>query len=70
MSENSEVRYPDIQVELTGQNGNALVLISAVSRALRRGGVSNSEISEFATEAMSGDYDNVLRTCMRWVNVS
>jgi hypothetical protein len=29
-----------------------------------------AEIDEFIDEAMSGDYDNLLATCTRWVNVS
>lgn len=64
------VRYPELEVQLTGENGNAMAVISAVCRALRRGGVPATEVTAFTEEAMSGDYDNVLRTCMRWVEVS
>lgn len=65
-----DVRYPDVEVELSEMDGNAFVLMGAVSKALRRADVSASEINEFRTEAMSGDYDNLLQTCMRWVAVS
>lgn len=65
-----DVRYPDVEVELSEMDGNAFVLMGAVSKALRRADVSTSEIDEFRTEAMSGDYDNLLQTCMRWVAVS
>ena len=65
-----EIKYPDIEVQLTGQDGNSFAIVGAVSKALRRGGVSSGEIEEFQEEAMSGDYDNVLQTCMRWVHVS
>ena len=63
-------RYPDITVQLTGRDGNAMMVIGAVTRGLRRAGVEYSEIQAFCEEAMSGDYDNVLATAMRWVDVS
>lgn len=63
-------KYPDIEVQLTGGSGNAGAIIGSVSRALRREGVPVEEVDQFRAEAMSGDYDNVLRTAMRWVEVS
>lgn len=62
-------KYPDVVVTLTGENGNALVLIGKVRRALRRAGVAGPELEAFFEEATSGDYDNVIATCMRWVEV-
>ena len=32
--------------------------------------VANSEINAFYSEAMSGDYNHVIRTCMTWVDVN
>ena len=64
-----EPKYPDISVQLTGTNGNAVSLMATVSKALRRNGHA-SEVKAFMAEAMSGDYGNVLATCARWVNVS
>ena len=66
----SEVKYPEGQVELVGQDGNAFAIMGAVSKALRRAGVDKSEIDEYLSESMSGDYDNLLRTAMRWVSVA
>lgn len=63
-------KYPNIEVSLVGENGNAFFVIGSVAKALSRGGVPKSEIDEFKKEAMSGDYDNVLMTCMKWVEVS
>lgn len=63
-------KYPDIEVELTSGDGNALFIIGTVHKALRRGGVPEEEVTEFTNEATSGDYDHVLRTCMRWVDVT
>lgn len=62
------VKFPDITVKLSGQDGNAFMIIGRVTKALRRGGASQAEIDAFTDEAMSGDYDNVLQTVMRWVH--
>ncbi len=64
------VRYPDVEVELVGQDGNAFFILGTVQRALRQGGASQSEIDEFHAEATDGDYDHLLQTTMKWVSVS
>ena len=64
-----DVKYPDIEVQLTVVNGNTYAIIGVVERALRKAGVSNDERKQFVREATSGDYDNVLQTAMLWVNV-
>jgi hypothetical protein len=63
-------KYPTIEVQLTGGSGNAGAIIGAVMRALRRGGAGAEEVQAFAAEATSGDYDNVIQTAMKWVEVS
>lgn len=65
-----EPKYPNITVPLVGQDGNAFFILGRVTGALRRAGASQEEISAFTEEAMSGDYDNVLTTTMKWVHVS
>lgn len=64
-----EIKYPNITVELVGQDGNAFSIIARVQKALRRGGVAQEDIDKFVDEAMSGDYDDLLATAMRWVDV-
>ena len=66
----SAPKFPDIEVRLSGTDGNAFAIIGAVKRGLRRGGADETEVAQFQSEAMSGDYDNVLRSAMRWVTVS
>lgn len=66
----TEIRHPEIEVELTGGDSNAGAIIGAVVDALRAAGVPREEIAEFRQEAYSGDYNNVLQTAMRWVEVS
>lgn len=55
-------------VELEGLDGNAIVIIGAVSRGLRRAGNSKDVLDAFANEAMSGDYDHVLQTAIAYTS--
>jgi hypothetical protein len=62
-------KYPNITVQLTGNDGNAFAIMGAVKTALRRGGVSKEEQDLYIEESTSGDYDNLLVTAMKWVDV-
>jgi len=64
-----EVKYPDITVSFNGVNGNALNLIGIVRQALVRNHIDKAEITKFVDDAISGDYNHVLVTCMSTVNV-
>lgn len=64
------VRYPDVDVTLVGVDSHPFAIIKAVSDGLRAAGVGARERDEFRDEALGGDYDNVIQTAMRWVNVS
>lgn len=64
-----EPKYPDIEVELSGQDGDAFMIIGRVQRALRNAGVDKEEITRYVDEATSGDYDNVIQTTARWVEI-
>jgi len=63
----ASIKYPGITVQLTGEDGNAFSIIARVRSALRRGGISREECVTFLAEAMSGDYDHLLQTVMKWV---
>ncbi len=62
----SEPKYPDIHVQLVGQNGNAFVILGLCRGAARKGGVPPEQIEAFMSEATLGDYDHLLTTCMKW----
>jgi len=66
---NMSAKYPKIIVPLIGKDGNAFAIIGAVTGALRKNKVPADEISEFTQSAMSGDYDNLLRSCTEWVTI-
>jgi len=66
----NEPRYPYVHVTLSGQDGNALVIVGRIRNALRLAGVPAPEREKFTSEALSGDYGRVLQTAMEWVDVS
>lgn len=64
----TDVKYPEVTVELIGQDGNAFAILGAVKKALRRN-VSEEAATAYYQEATSGDYDNLLRVTAQTVNV-
>jgi hypothetical protein len=57
-------------VQLTGNDGNAFAIMGSVRSALRRAGATKEQIDEYINASMSGDYDNLLRVAMDWVEVN
>jgi Domain of unknown function (DUF4314) len=64
----TQPRYPEVQVQLSGQDGNAFAILGRTAAALRAAGVPQEEIDAFFAEATSGDYDHLLHTTMAWVD--
>ena len=60
----------NIDVQLTGHDGNAFAILGTMQRALRNAGATKDEIQDFLNTATEGDYDNLLRTCMEYANIS
>jgi hypothetical protein len=55
-------------VQLTGESGNAFAILCRVHRAILCS--NHPELAEaFMHEATDGDYDHLLSTCMRYVDV-
>ena len=63
-------KYPEVKVQLTGEDGNAVSIMARVCLAMKEAGVSSEEIDTYVDESMSGDYDNLLRTAVKWVSVA
>ena len=62
-------RFPEVEVELVGRDGNAFLILGRVMKALKRGGATPEEVQEYLDEAKSGDYNHLLVTTMDWVEV-
>ena len=64
-----DVPLTDAVVKLTGEDGNAFNLLGLVRKAILAS--NQPELAEaFMREATSGDYDHLLQTCMRYVEVN
>jgi hypothetical protein len=62
--------YPGVHVQLTGKDGNALMIIGLVARALRRD-VSDDAATTFTNAAQAcGSYDALLQLAMSTVDVT
>lgn len=59
----------NVLVQLSGNDGNAFNIMAQVNRALRDVATPD-EIKQYQQEAMSGDYDNLLRVTSEWVEVA
>lgn len=62
----SEPKYPEIEVQLTGKDGNAFFILGSCGQAARRAKLPKEEIDTFMEEAKAGDYNHLLATCMKW----
>jgi hypothetical protein len=60
----------NINVPLIGKDGNAFAILGLVVIALSEAGVAEDVIDQYTAEAMSGDYNNLLRVTAQWVNVT
>ena len=68
MTHNESKPLTNATVVLTGTDSNAFSILGRVRRAILE---SNHPelVDQFFEEATAGDYDNVLRTCLRYVDV-
>jgi hypothetical protein len=60
----------NVEVQLSGNDGNAFAVMGAVKSALKEAGASKDELDQYLADSMSGDYDNLLRVAMEWVEVA
>ena len=64
-----EPKYPDVMVALSGEDGNAMSIVSRAKKAIRR--VHGAEAADaYSREALSGDYDHVLQVTMATVETT
>ena len=64
-----EPKYPEVEVTLVGNDGNAFVILGNVTKEMCRAGIEKEERDAFIAEATAGDYDRLLQTCVKWVKV-
>ena len=60
---------PEVSFNLVGEDGNAFAILGRAKRAMKDAGIPKEVMDKFTAEAMSGDYDFLLETCIKWFNV-
>ena len=63
-------KHPEIVVPMVGEDGNAFAILGRVQREMKRAGIPQDERDAFMAEASSGDYDQLVGTVLRWVEVA
>jgi len=64
------IKFPQVEVQLSGEDGNAFGIIGRVSKAMKRAGIDKADIDAYTSEAMSDDYNHLLNVTMNTVKVS
>jgi hypothetical protein len=71
MTTSTTPQFPDVHVQLSGQDGNVFAIIGRVRRALMKAGATQQQLDGFVKEVTSaGSYDEALLVVMRWVHAS
>lgn len=60
------VKYEEITIQLSDQDGNAFGILARCRKAMTRAHLPQEEIEAFTNEAKAGDYDHLLATVMAW----
>ena len=68
MSNGKNEPITDIKLTLVGEDGNAFAILGRARAALRRAGRMDLW-DAFNKEATSGDYNNLLATCMMYFDI-
>tara|TARA_B100000401_G_C52668803_1_gene653785 strand:- start:445 stop:672 length:228 start_codon:yes stop_codon:yes gene_type:complete len=61
MIKSKETKSKGIEIDLTGPDGNAFVLMGYAKRFGKQVGMSNSYINEMLEKMMSSDYENLIK---------
>jgi hypothetical protein len=60
------IKFPDVHIRLTREDGNAFNILGLCQRAAKRAHVPAEDIKAFMDEASNGDYNHLLLTCRKW----
>lgn len=64
-----EVISMEEKYSLIGVDGNAFAIMGYTSRALKNEGLRD-KVEEMQSEAMSGDYNNLICVCMKYIDMA
>lgn len=58
-----------LKLKLIGRDGNAMVILGAAQREMKRAGLDKEKIDEYMKDAVSGDYNHLLSVTQDWFDV-
>jgi hypothetical protein len=65
-----KVKFPEVEVQLSGEDGNAYAIMGAVQKAMRKAEIPQHEIEAYLTRSMSSQsYDELLQVAIATVTV-
>jgi len=64
---NNELTKP--KLNLVGTDGNAFAILGKAQKVARKANWDKEKIDKFVKEAMNGNYDHLLQTCMEHFDV-
>jgi hypothetical protein len=59
---------PKVRMQLAGADGNAFAILGTFKREAKKQGWNTESINEVISTAMSGDYNNLLSTIVKYVD--
>jgi len=57
------------ELTLVGESGNAFAILGKARKVAREAGWEKEKIDKFMSEATSGNYDHLLKTCFEYFDV-
>lgn len=63
-------KYPDITVDLSGEDGHAMRIIALVRKAMVDAACPEGDVKAYIDAAMADDYDHLLRVSAQTVCVT
>lgn len=64
------IRFPDVHVPLTGEDGNSFSIIARVGKALKKAGLRDEADAWYNDAALSPSYEALLDLVVRTVSTS
>ena len=64
-----KIKFPEVRVMLSGQDGSVLGVVGPVIKAMRRGGVAPRDIDNYQAAALSDDYEHALSVTIETVEL-
>ena len=59
--------FQSVHLDITGEDGNAFMIMAVVLKCLLQSGYSKNELEELQKEMMSSDYDHLCQIARKYI---